>query len=64
MIETLNRLIERIQTAVLAMPSIRPMDIGNRAEINRRLRIIQGTERGRCTALVLVPKGSSAERRR
>lgn len=54
--EALSRLIERIQNAVLSMPSLRPMDIGNRAEINRRLRLIQGTERGRCTALTVVQK--------
>lgn len=53
-----ERLVERIQNAVLSMPSLRPMDIGNRAEINRRLRIIQGTERNQCKALVLVRKES------
>lgn len=51
-----EKLIEKIQNAVLSLPSIRPMDIGNRAEINRRLRLIQGTDRSQCRALVLVGK--------
>lgn len=58
--KTLERLVERIQNAVLSMPSLRPMDIGNRAEINRRLRIIQGTDPNQCKALMVVRKESQS----
>lgn len=37
----------------------RPLDIGNRAEINRRLRIIQGLDANPCRALMVVPKSGT-----
>lgn len=47
----LTWLIDRVLTLFST-----PLDIGNRAEINRRIRRIQGLDGNRCRALMVVPK--------